>query len=296
MEFIEAKTIVTRRKNTKNSEWFGTEYNMNIYKGCCHGCIYCDSRSECYGIEDFNTVRAKKDALQIIRDELRRKVRKGVIATGAMSDPYNPFEKKYNLTGNALELINAFGFGVAIDTKSSLILRDTEIIKDISSHSPVCLKITITSCDDSVSKIIEPGVCLSSERFDTISRLSDKGIFIGILLMPVIPFIEDTVENITKIVNTAYNCGAKFIYPSFGITLRDRQRNHFYEKLDIHYSGLKDKFIKTYHNNYYCASPRANELYKVFKKECDKYGLLYNMRDIVRAYKLGYESEQLTLF
>ncbi len=156
MEYIPAKTIITRSKRPEY--WFGTEYNMNIYKGCCHGCIYCDSRSNCYGVEAFDTVRAKENALEIIRDELRRKTKRGVIATGAMSDPYNPFEEKLLLTRHALELCNAFEFGVAIATKSTLLERDIDVLCDIKEHSPVLCKVTITTCDDSLAKKLEPGV------------------------------------------------------------------------------------------------------------------------------------------
>lgn len=137
MEYISAKTIVTK---TKDTGWFGIDYNMNIYKGCCHGCIYCDSRSECYQIKDFDRVRAKKDALAVIRDDLRRKVKTGVVGTGAMSDPYNPWEKELLLTRHGLELLDAFGFGAAIATKSTLMMRDAEILESIREHSPCCAR------------------------------------------------------------------------------------------------------------------------------------------------------------
>ena len=185
MEYVPAKTIVTR---TKSTAWFGIDYNMNIYRGCCHGCIYCDSRSACYQIDHFDTVRAKEDALRIIRDDLRRKVKTGVVGTGAMSDPYNPFEKKEELTKHALQLVDAFGFGAAIATKSDLILRDIDILSDIKEHSPVLCKITITAAGDGLASKLEPGVCPSSARFEAVKMLSEAGIFTGILLMPVLPF------------------------------------------------------------------------------------------------------------
>lgn len=134
MEYIPVKTILSKCKSTS---WFGTDYNMNIYRGCCHGCIYCDSRSECYGIDNFEQVRAKKDSLLILRDELKRKERSGVVGTGSMSDPYNPFEKGLLLTRHSLELLDAYNFGVSVVTKSVLITRDADILKDISDHSPV---------------------------------------------------------------------------------------------------------------------------------------------------------------
>ena len=222
MEFIKAKTIVSGYSS--NEQWFGNNYNMNIYKGCCHGCIYCDSRSECYGIEDFDRVRAKK-MLWIIARDLKSKRKTGVVGMGAMSDPYNPFEKEYELTRGALKLIHKYGFGVSIATKSDLIVRDIDLLKSIQTHSPVLAKITITTCDDALCKKIEPNVALSSKRFEAIKKLSDHGIFVGILLMPVLPFIEDNEENIMGIIHLAHKSGAKFIYPAFGVTLRQNQRD-----------------------------------------------------------------------
>ena len=221
MEYIEAKTMLTK---CRDSSWFGTNYNMNIYKGCCHGCIYCDSRSECYRIEEFDKVRAKKDSLLLLRNELQRKIRTGIIGFGAMSDPYNPFEQELELTRHSLELVDAYGFGAAIATKSPLITRDTDILQSIAEHSPVICKITVTAADDELSKKVEPNASPSSKRMNAIKQLSESGIFSGILLMPVLPFIEDNEKNITAIVDMAADSGAKFIYPAFGMTLRGNQR------------------------------------------------------------------------
>lgn len=294
MEFISAKTIISGY--CERSSWFGNNYNMNIYKGCCHGCIYCDSRSECYRIDNFDVVRAKKDALSLINKELRSKKRTGVIGTGAMSDPYNPFEKEYKLTRGALELINTHGFGVSIITKSDLIKRDIDILKKIKTHSPVLAKITITTCEDALCKMIEPNVTASSKRFSTIKELSDNGIFAGVLLMPVLPFLEDNEENIRDIIKNAYENGAKFIYPAFGVTLRQNQRDWYYKKLDEKFPGVKQKYITHFGNNYECYSPKAKILWTMFRGECEKYGILYKMNDIIKAYKNGYESNQLSLF
>jgi DNA repair photolyase len=293
MQTIPAKTIVTK---TKTPDWFGADYNMNIYRGCCHGCIYCDSRSDCYRIEDFDTVKAKEDALRIIRDDLRRKVKKGVVMTGAMSDPYNPFEAKEKLTRNALELINAYGFGIGIATKSPRLLRDIDILQDIKTHSPVIMKITITTADDALSKIIEPHAPVSSERFRTLKTLADNGIFCGVLLMPVLPFITDTKENILEIISRAKESGARFIYPGLGVTLRANQKAYYYEQLDALFPGLKEKYQKRFGDRYHCAPPKVKELWELFKTECDRVGLYYQMKDIVWAYKAGYEYTQLSLF
>lgn len=291
MEYIPAKTIVTR---TKSTSWFGTSYNMNLYKGCCHGCIYCDSRSDCYGVEEFDRVRAKQDALRIVRDDLRRKVKPGVIATGAMSDPYNPFERELLLTRHALELVSAFGFGIAIATKSDLLLRDVDVLQEIKALSPVLCKVTVTAWDDGLGKRLEPGAPPSSRRFEVIRELSKAGLFAGILMMPIVPFLEDTEENVLGIVERAADCGARFIYPAFGMTCRPGQREYFLERLEREFPGLGEKFGRRYGERYSCASPRAGKLWHSFAAACDRRGILYQMQDIIRAYKLGYQGEQLS--
>jgi DNA repair photolyase len=291
METIPAKNMLTR---TKNNYWFGTDYNMNIYRGCSHGCIYCDSRSDCYGIEAFDQVRAKENALAILEDNLRRKTLKGVVGTGAMSDPYNPMEQKHQLTRQALELFKTNGYGVAIATKSPLVTRDKDLLLSIQKRSPVIVKITITSADDSLAKIIEPRVAPSSARFTAINELADSGIFTGVLLMPILPFINDTPANIKAIVTNAAEHGAQFIYPAFGVTLRDSQRLYFYDQLDAHFPGIKKKYLRNFGNSYSCASPQARSLWATFTRECQRQGLLYKMEDIVSRYKLEHGSQQLS--
>jgi DNA repair photolyase len=294
MEFIPAKTIL--QKSTYGADWFGIDYNMNLYNGCCHGCIYCDSRSDCYQVENFDTVRAKKDELQILEKELQTKRKKGVIGIGAMSDTYNPFEKRYEITRKALKLINRDGFGVSLETKSDLIVRDIDIFKEITRLQNVILKFTITASDDNLSKIIEPNVCCCSERLKAMKQLSDNGLFAGVLLSPIIPFITDTEENIRQIVRLSYENGAKFVWSMGGVTLRGNQRTYFYNQLDKHFNGLKDKYLKTFGNNYICNSMNKN-IAVVFKEECNKYGLLYKMQDIIETYKkIDKKSEQLNLF
>ncbi|MCI8951101.1 MAG: radical SAM protein [Lachnospiraceae bacterium] len=295
MEQIPAKHIVTK---TKSSDWFGLDYNMNIYRGCCHGCIYCDSRSSCYQITDFDQVRAKENALSIIRDDLRRKVKKGVVGTGAMSDPYNPFEKEQMLTRHGLELIDAFGFGVGIATKSTLLWRDADILESIREHSPVLCKVTITTPKDDLSQIIEPGAPCSSKRMDLIARLTSRNIFAGILLMPVLPFIEDTKEDIIRLVSMAHDAGARFIYPAFGMTLRGNQKEWYFDCLNRLFpeENLPARYIKKYGNSYECASPHAKLLWNAFSSACEEKNILYRMRDIISAYKRGCEYTQLSLF
>ena len=292
MEYIPAKTIVTR---TKDESWFGARYNMNIYRGCCHGCIYCDSRSDCYQVGEFDRVRAKEDALRIIRDDLRRKVKTGVVATGAMSDPYNPFEKDLLLTRRALELLAAYGFGVAIDTKSDLVTRDRDILGEIREQNPAIVKISITAADDELARKVEPFAPSSSRRFGALEALSREGIFCGVLMMPVLPFLEDGEENVREIVRRASASGAKFVYGAMGITQRPGQREWFHRRLEEQFpgEGLAQRYRRQYGDRYWCPTPRAKALWEAFREECEKEGLLWDMTEIIRASRLGYEPQQL---
>lgn len=297
MQYIKAKTIVSQAKN--NDNWFGINYNMNIYQGCCHGCIYCDSRSNCYQIINFDRVRAKENSTEIIKNELRNKRNKGVIGTGAMSDPYNPFERKLNLTRKALEEIDSNRFGVAIATKSDLVVRDIDIFKRIQSHSPALIKITITTYDDNLCKKIEPNVCESSRRFEAIRKLSDNGIYAGVLLMPILPFINDSEENIKHIIKKAYESNAKFVFSyGLGVTLRQNQRQYYFDQLNKLFPGnnLPQKYINVYKESYINPASNHNNLWRVFKEECKKYNLLYKMEDIIKDYKANYEKAQISWF
>lgn len=214
-----------------------------------------------------------------------------------MSDTYNPLEKQYEQTRGALKLISKYGFGVSIDTKSDLILRDIDLLKEINSKNNVIIKFTITTPNDELSRIIEQNVCVSSKRFQAIRQLSDNGIFVGIMLNPVLPFITDNEEDIKELVRLAYKNGAKFINTFMGMTLRENQRDYYFNKLDQDFNGLKEKYIKYYDNRYNCIVPNYKRLYKVFTDECNKYGILYDMKDIIKAYKKQIKrNEQITLF
>ena len=216
-----------------------------------------------------------------------------------MSDPYNPFEKELMLTRMALEEINTFNFGVAIATKSNLIVRDIDILKKIKNHSPTLIKITITTYDDELCKKIEPNVCVTSKRFQSIKELSYNGIFTGILLMPILPFINDDEENIIKIIRTAHECGAKFIFAyGMGLTLRGNQREYFYRNLIKKFpkENMIAKYKDTFGNKYECASLNHKKLWNIFRNECERLGILYKMEDIVLAYKKNYGNNQLSWF
>jgi len=292
MDTVPAKHILTRNKSTA---WFGTDHTMNLYRGCCHGCIYCDSRSECYGDDDFDRVKVKENALTLLRDELRRKVRPAFVTMGSMSDPYNPLEKELELTRKALMLLYAYSCGVAVCTKSDLILRDADLYADIQTQAPVICKLTVTTTDAALAARLEPGAASPAARLRAVEGLSQKGVFTGVVLMPVLPFLEDSVENVLAVVDAAAGAGARFVYPAFGMTLRDRQRAYYYERLDRFFPGLRARYQRQYGDRYECPSPRAKELWSAFSQRCRERGLFYQMDRIVTAAKGPYDT-QLTFF
>ena len=271
---------------------------MNLYRGCCHGCLYCDSRSDCYRNPDFDRVTAKSDALRILRDELARKVRPAFIAMGAMSDPYNPFEEELLLTRHALELIDAYDCGVSVDTKSDLIVRDIDLYQSIQAHSPVICKLTITTVDEDLAAKVEPRAPSPARRLAAIRSLAQAGLFCGVLLMPVLPFLEDRHEQVLAVVDRSADAGAKFIYSGFGVTMRQGQREYFLRELDRAFPGehLSRRYLARYGDRYRCPSPRARELWEVFAARCRERGLLYQMPHIVSAATRGYGDRQLTFF
>lgn len=293
IEFIPAKRILTRNRS---AQWFGTDHTMNLYRGCSHGCIYCDSRSECYRDDDFDRVKVKERALELLRDELRRKVRPAFIGMGSMSDPYNPLERELELTRKALMLIHAYGHGVTACTKSDLILRDADLYADIQSQAPVICKLTVTTTDDALTAWLEPGAPTPARRLKALEGLAKKRIFSGVVLMPVLPFLEDSIENILSVVDAAAEAGGRFVYPAFGMTLRDRQREYYFSRLVQRSPSLKERYEKQYGNRYWCVSSRAKELWAAFSQRCGERGILYEMRSIVSAAKLPYRDTQLTLF
>ena len=295
MDYIPAKHILLRSKSTA---WFGTDHTVNLYRGCCHGCLYCDSRSDCYRNPDFDRVTAKADALRILRDELARKVRPAFIAMGAMSDPYNPFEEELLLTRHALELIDAYDCGVSVDTKSDLIVRDIDLYQSIQAHSPVICKLTITTVDEDLAAKVEPRAPSPARRLAAIRSLAQAGVFCGVLLMPVLPFLEDRPEQVLSVVDRSADAGAKFIYSGFGVTMRQGQREYFLRELDRAFPGehLSRRYLARYGDRYRCPSPRARELWEVFTARCRERGLLYQMSHIVSAATRGYGDRQLTFF
>ena len=290
---IPATSIIFKTKSP--DQWFGHDYNMNIYRGCSHGCIYCDSRSDCYKNTDFDRVKTKENALETIRNDLRRKAKPGVIGTGSMSDPYNPLEKELKLTRHSLELINAFGFGAAPVTKSDLIARDADVLQDIQTHSPVIVKFSISTADDELCRKLEPGVSVTSQRFEAMKVLSGHGIFCGVLMVPLLPFVNDTEENMLAVLRMAKEAGARFVYTYMGMTLRPGSREYYYQHLDEVLPGVREKYQKRFGIRYSCISPRSKKLWEVFTAECARLGLLYDMRAIISYYKAGYAPPMLDI-
>jgi DNA repair photolyase len=271
---ITAKTLLASVRQP--DAWFGLKYNMNLYRGCQHQCIYCDSRSECYQIENFADILVKANALELLEKELSKKRIKGTIGTGSMNDPYMPLEAARNLTGRALEIIARHTFPVHIITKGTLVLRDIPTLKEIS-RVYAAVSFTITAADDALAKKLEPGAPPSSERFAAIEKLSAEGILAGITMMPILPFIEDNEENIRGIVEKAAASGAKYILPAFGVTLRDRQREYFYAKLDKDFPGVKEKYVRAFGNRYSAPAQNAKKLEVLFYELCARYGIATRM-------------------
>lgn len=281
MEPVIAKHLLTPVHPTMD-DFFYADWNMNIYRGCSHGCIYCDSRSVCYQIDHFNMVRPKVNAIDLLETELRSKRSSGVITMGSMSDPYNPMEQSLNLTRQALELIRKHRFGAAFTTKSSLCARDADLLAEISRHAPVCARITVTCAEDNLCRKLEPHVSSTSERLAALQTLAEKGVFCGVWLNPLLPFITDTAENIRHIIRMTAESGGKFIVCFFGMTLRTGNREFYYQALERDFPGVRNKYLRRYNNAYELTVPDADWLYEVFCNECTRHGLLWRFSDINR--------------
>ncbi len=268
---IQAKTILSHSKTP--DPWFGIRYTMNLYRGCQHQCIYCDSCSDCYQIENFNDTLVKVNALELLKKELASKRIKGVVGTGSMNDPYAPVEKQYQLTRGALGLLVENGFPVHVLTKSKLVVRDADLLSQIARDTQALVSFTITTCDDGLGKKLEPGAALVSERLTAMQYLAERGIQVGVLLMPVLPFIEDNWENIRGIVELAHAYGAGYILAAFGMTQRKGSQEYYLRQLDRLFPGAKQKHLRAFGNRYECAANGAQELSDQFKALCAQKGI-----------------------
>ena len=292
---IQAKTLLARVKGP--DDWFGLYYNMNLYRGCQHQCIYCDSRSECYQIENFDhDVLVKANAIELLRKELAGKRVVGTIGTGSMNDPYMPLEADIQLTRRALEVIAEFGFPVHAITKSDLVLRDLDLLVEISRKTYAAVTFTVTTADDALSKKLEPGAPVSSRRLAAMKSLSENGLLTGVTMMPILPFIEDNTENISRIVTLAHENWAVYVLPAFGMTLRDRQRAYYYTKLDTLFTSLRPRYEKAFGERYSASAQNAGKLGKVFNDVCREYGIATKMPVFVPQKRIREERNQLRLF
>jgi DNA repair photolyase len=245
---------------------------MNLCRGCIHGCIYCDSRSRCYNMDhDFEDVEIKINAPQLLEEKLKSKRKRCMIGTGAMSDPYIPIDESLKNTRACLEIIEKYGFGLAIQTKSSLILRDLELLKSINRKAKCVVEMTLTTFDEELCKIVEPNVCASNERFETLKTMRDNGIKTVVWLCPLLPFINDTPENLRGILGYCIEAEVYGILCfGMGMTLREGDREYFYKMLDIHFPGLRGKYEKKYGNSYIITSDNTRELTAIFLETCRK--------------------------
>ena len=276
MQYIEAKSILS--KLGVNDPYFGIAYNMNLYRGCQHACIYCDTRSECYGINDISAISVKSNALELLTKELRSKRKtRATIGTGSMNDPYMPLEKELEMTRRALQIIAFEKFPVHIITKSDLVERDGDILQEIAKIYAV-VSFTITTYDDNMAKTIEPCAPKSSDRFKAMERLSNLGIYTGVTLMPILPFINDARENIENILKEAKNTGASYVIFMPGMTLRKGSREYFYNALEHRFAGIKERYQSTFGNQYICNSPNYSILMHTFHDLSAKLGIATKMK------------------
>lgn len=289
MHLVKAKSILSG------------DNGMNLYRGCTHGCIYCDSRSKCYQMNHaFEDIEVKENALELLEKALLSKKKRCMIGTGAMTDPYIPLEEKLRMTRGALEIIEKHGFGVAIQTKSARILRDLELLQRINEKSKAVVQMTLTTHNDDLCRILEPNVSVTSERMAALKRFRDAGIPTVVWLCPILPFINDTKENIEGILESCIEAEVKgIICFNMGLTLREGNREYFYAQLDKYFPGMKERYIRSCGNVYELNSPQNAELLRLFHRTCEKTGIMHDVREIF-SYLHRFEEKvihtQMSLF
>ena len=287
MHFVSAKGILSANNG------------MNLYRGCTHGCIYCDSRSKCYGMKHaFEDIEVKQNAPELLEKALRVKMKKCMIGTGSMCDPYMHCEETLRLTRRCLEIIDEYGYGATILTKSDRILRDLDLLKSINEKAKCVVQMTLTTYDEDLCRILEPNVCTTKERVKTLQVFHENGIPTIVWLSPILPFINDTKENIEGILD--YCIQAKvygIINFGMGVTLREGNREYFYAALDKHFPGMREKYHRKYGYSYELQSDRNGELMDLFKGKCTEYGIVYDINACFRFLREFPEKyEQMTLF
>ena len=267
MHFIDAKGIL----NGNNGHM-----GMNIYRGCTHGCIYCDSRSRCYQFAHaFEDIEVKQNAPELLEKALKSKRKKCMIGTGAMSDPYMHCEDNLRLTRKCLEIILENGFGATVQTKSDRILRDIDLLSEINRSTKCVVQMTLTTYDDNLCRILEPNVCNTKRRIEVLEKMQERRIPTVVWLTPILPFINDTEENITAILKECVRVGVKGVIDfGMGLTLRDGDREYYYAALDEYFPGMKERYIKRYGNAYELPSPNAKELMELFQRICKDNGIM----------------------
>lgn len=285
--FVKAKGILSARNG------------MNLYRGCQHGCIYCDSRSLCYQMNHpFEDIEVKENAVELLEDALRRKRKKCMIGTGSMTDPYMPLEQKLGNMRRALEVIRRYGFGVTVLTKSDGILRDLDLLQSIHEQTKCVVQMTLTTYDENLCRMLEPNVCTTARRFEVLKILRDAGIPTVVWMSPILPFLNDTPENIRGLLHMCTEAGVYGVVCfGMGLTLREGNREYFYSRLDRLFPGLKKRYVRTYANQYEVSSPRSAELMELFHKICEERKIVHS-NDQIFAYLSEFEEKnpQISLF
>lgn len=274
---------------------------MNLFRGCTNGCIYCDSRSKCYHMDHkFEDVEIKENAIQLLNDCLKRKRKKCMIGLGSMTDPYISAELKLQYTKQAIEVINNYGFGLTLITKSSNVIRDLDLLKEINDKTKCVIQMTLTTYDEGLCKIVEPNVSTTRERFKTLLTLRDAGIPTIVWLTPILPYINDTEENLMGILNYCKEAKVKgIICFGMGLTLREGNREYFYSALEKSFPGLKSRYIKEFGDNYIVGSKNNNKLMKIFHEFCEKENIMHDNNEIftyLQTFEERKMSQQLSLF
>ncbi|WP_407421243.1 SPL family radical SAM protein [Methanobrevibacter sp.] len=269
MHYVKSKSILSQKNG------------MNLYRGCSHGCIYCDSRSKIYGMEHkFEDIEVKENSLDLLKKELKKRP-KAMIGTGSMTDPYIPLEKNLKYVRKSLELVYDYGFGFTCITKSDLILRDLDLLKKINERSKAVVQMTLTTADEELCRILEPNVCTTERRVEVLKTLDEAGIPTVVWLCPILPYINDTEDNVNSILDYCIESNVKGIFcHEMGLTLRKGNREYFYSKLDEHFPGLKDRYIRQFGNSYSIPSPNNKGLMKIFKRRTKENGILNNFNEI----------------